>query len=805
MTKIGKHKLRYTFYFLLVLNYSPALAQINSVGNTIFPMDYAPHEETSTEIRAREIRLMNRKQVFNANLKKAIVSNTLGSWIENYITQFGTGNGLALSYSTLTHLCLDSFPQLKQPLIDSIKANIPRSYQTFQNELLADAAAGFTGGYPRDLFTVHPARDILENAYNLKLLGAYDSSTESFVKNFIFSCVENKGGCYLGDFQTTGYNKEIFAIDVAFWIKMLYGDQPTLYPKSIASFESTWNGIMNCSYDGDNSPHYDAGTGVFLVLHWAYLLGREDVLRNTPHLHRILDRMAKTVMNSGENAKWTKCMGAFNTNYSQYCNDAGVALVWVLQMAYRIFNDPFYLYVARKYEDARFNAGVTRWQGDICNFWPIGINYSNVSQSKCPKDSTCYTTNRITTSSTYANGMLLLRADTNYKIVQDKLILSTGHHPRSPYFLMDLSYTQSKAATDRRIGIDNLMFDGTNVSSYLDRPGEAFRSSRPFIAPDTLPFPVLNVVSGDYTPSAAYKTMMGFNPDTDYVIGAYGVFPINSNASYASIEYTKFQYTGVSALRRLVLLNNGIMVVYDKITSASNSGRNDNVGVLYNIWPSADAVGTNNRWVLQGTHLPTLVDKNVVGKGAIKTLFYFPIVGTATTVSVNTDVNRTNANLSRTYCAQTHLSAGQSAEIISLIIPLKDSTRANELTQGITAVKSGVNYVITIPSPARPIVVTIGGSGRPLVDDGLSSTAITDFSADDSADLRVYPHTTHDFVNLHQKGLNNYTFYGVDGQVVKTGSFSDEKNVDLSSLPSGTYFVKSGSNFTAKSCKVIKY
>lgn len=793
-----------TFIILFFLSILFVQAQTSTIGNAVFPMDYAPHEEVPSEILARETRLNNRLNTFMLNINNAISTNKLSSWIQSYITQFGTDNGLGLPYSCLTHLCIDyNYSQLKQPLIDSLKAVIAESYQTFLTESSNDIKAGYSG-FPRDLNTVHPVRDIIENAYNLKLLGAYGGTTQTFVENFINTYVENKCDYYDGTYRSTGYNKEIFALDVAFWIKMLYADQPTMYPKTKASFEDMWYGLMYCSYDGDNSPHYDAGTGVHLVLHWAYLLGREDVLRDTPHMKRILDRMAKTVMNSGENAKWAKCMGNFNVAYSQFCNDAGRYLTWDMKMAYRLFNDPFYLYIARKYEDERFNAGVSRWAGDICDFWPVGINYSNVNQSACPKDTSCYATNRITSNTAY-NGLLLGRGDTNYKSVQDKLIISTGHHPRSPYFLMDLSYTQSKAATDRRIGIDNFIFDGTHICTYLDRPGEAFRSSRPFVTPDTLSFPVLNVTQGDVSASPDYKALMNFNPDFDYVIGNYGVKQLNQNAAFAEVEYTKFQYSGLSAKRRVVLLNNGIMVVYDRISSSSNSNRNDNVGVLYNVWPSVDKIGSNNRWVLQGKHLPTLVDKTGVATGGIQTLFYFPVIGTTTSATINSDKNRSNSTICKTFSAQTHLSAGETAEIISLIIPMKDATMANELTQNIATMKSGNNYIISIPSPARPIKVTIGENDYPIVDDGITTSLINDIVKKGKSNLKVIPNVTHSSVNVYQEGFNSYSLIGVAGNLLQEGTFFNEKLLDLSLLKSGIYFLESGNNQNQDYFKIIKY
>ena len=92
-------------------------------------------------------------------------------------------------------------------------------------------------------------------------------------------------------------------------------------------------------------------------------------------------------------------------------------------------------------------------------------------------------------------GLLLGSGDTDVVTVQDKLILSTGRHPLAPYLLMDLSYTQQKAAYDHRIGIDNFMFGAANLCTYLARPGEGSRMSRIFICPQPFPFPIVDAVS----------------------------------------------------------------------------------------------------------------------------------------------------------------------------------------------------------------------------------------------------------------------------------------------------------------------
>lgn len=168
-------------------------------------------------------------------------------------------------------------------------------------------------------------RYALESAYALKLLDSYDAESEALVKQLIEDCVENRAYYFDGTYLTSGYNKEIFAVDIAFWVKMLYGDQT--YPLTVKTFENVWTNVTVTSYDGDNSPHYDSTTGFYLILRWGLLLGREYDLAASPHIRRIMDRMAKTVMNSGQSGKFGKSMENLYSSNKELAIDGGTALV----------------------------------------------------------------------------------------------------------------------------------------------------------------------------------------------------------------------------------------------------------------------------------------------------------------------------------------------------------------------------------------------------------------------------------------------------------------------------------------------
>lgn len=683
-----------------------------SYSDAIYPMDYVPKEETSQEVSERDIRVKQRITDFWRNLNMAITGNTIDSWIDNF-TKIATKE--RSPYLDLTYLCVDyNCLQLKKYLLTRIKNDIHVQYQALLREIEIDKNNGQNGNL-RDLNTTQPAGILMENAYCLKRLGEYEGDIKRLVESIIDTYVEGKPSYYKGDYLSTGYNKELFALNVAFWVKMLYSDDITRYPLCKASFDSMYNALLNYSYDADNSPHYDANTGCNLLLHWGLLLNDAAGLKNSIHIKRIIDRMSRTIMNSGQTAGWGKLMGGVHNGGKEYLLDAGIGMTWCLKVGYRLFKDPFYLYMARKYEDFRFNAGNSQWNNDYIDLYPIDINQKDIDGSIPSQQASSCLTSRITSNTQY-NGLLLGRGDRDYKQVQDKLILSTGHHPRAPYMLMDLSYTQHKAAPDHRMGIDNFIFNGVHVCTYLGRPAEGFRINRPFIAPKSLGgnFPIFSLPEAEVEPTTSYYNYFGFDSRFDYVISDYEVKKLSDDVAYGEVKYTKFQYDGISAQRKMLLLNNGILIVYDKITSSSGKGRRDVVGVLYNIWPSVVKTGKN--WLLQGAHKASLAKEDSRYDTEGQALFYFPRTKNHTAMSVKTDPLRNNPNISSVLCSQTELDSGEDAEFITLIIPMRKPGEVEAFVGGISVAKEGSVYMVSIPSPSgTPIVATLSATGASVV------------------------------------------------------------------------------------------
>lgn len=682
--------------------------------NAVFSMDEVPHDEPTSDIAARESRLVARKPVFFANLDQAIANGTLSQWLSTYHKEFTSEADAAEPYTVLAQLLAvrPEYTQgLKPALVEVLRAKIPHNIEVYETEAAKDRAAGYDG-YPRDLNTVHPVRYALESAYALKLLDSYDTESERLIRQLIEDCVENRAYYFDGTYLTSGYNKEIFAVDIAFWVKMLYGDQT--YPLTVKTFENVWTNVTVTSYDGDNSPHYDSTTGFYLILRWGLLLGREYDLTASPHIRRIMDRMAKTVMNSGQSGKFGKSMENLYSSDRELAIDGGRPLAWDLKVGYRLYGDPNYLYIARKYEDLRFNSrNVSRWKGSIYDLWPEGINCEGQTALPTSDFGTVHVTERITSQ----NGVMLGRGDANYKTVQDKIILSTGRHPNAPSMLIDLSYTQSKAAYDHRIGITTYQFLSAHVATVLGRPGEPFRINRPMVAPVTVAdFPVLKVEQGDVWPSSAYKAVMGYDEKSDYTIGDYGAWTICPYAAACEIPYTKFQYDGVSVRRQIVLLHNGIAIVFDRLEN--NSAMPLNAAVTYNLWPSVERQG--ERWVMQTGHVPTTVAVPVPGE--IPAVFCFPQTATATRMRVETDELCSSYERGRTRILVLESSAplqpGQSADLLSVIVPVKEKASIEAFVGNLECEAVEEGYLLYVPSPSdRATKILLRRSGRPVVDD----------------------------------------------------------------------------------------
>lgn len=674
-----------------------------------------PKSEQSSDMVYRELRLSKRIPAFYAGLDAAISSGTLDNWFKTYRKEFTSEANSPEPYTVLilTAMKEDKYrvAALRDKMTADLKENIGINLRIFEEEVQKDIANG-RSGLIFDLNTVHPVRYILESAYALRLLGTYDDTTEKTVRDFIEINIENKVNYYKGSYLTSGYNKEIFAMDVAFWVKMLYGNE---YPYTNSGFEKIWNNVTVLSYDADNSPHYDSGTGFYLILRWGLLLGREAEMSASKHLFRIMDRMAKTVMTSGMSGKWGKSMENLYSSNRELAVDGGRTLAWCLKVGYRLYGISDYLYIARKYEDLRFNSrNVSRWKGSVCDLWPEWINHTNVRARPTNDFGLVHTTERIASEGTY-NGTMLARGASTYMTLQDKMILSTGTHPDSPSLLLDMAISASKAAQDHRIGINMSLFKAAHIASYLGRPGEPFRLNRTFVAPVTITdFPMINIAQGDVNPTKDYTELMGYYYQTDYKIKSYKAETISENAAYCEVEYSRFQYAGVSAKRIVVLLHNGLIALYDRIVNESATQMN--AASIYTLWP--DVASSGERWALQESHIPTTVDAPSIQE--IPVLFFFPATESGGVMSLETDSNRTSYENGKTrtliFKSDKPLGSGNIWECMTLIVPVKNQQNLAAFVDNVICQKVEEGYLLYIPSPEeKAIKILMDVNGKPQV------------------------------------------------------------------------------------------
>ena len=810
------NKLR-TLFLIFTINCTLFYAQTTA----FYPMDFVPHEETTTEISARETRLINHENNFFNTLNSAVAKGTLSTWIDNYLPKLNlsptqvlvSNNDYVHALFILTKLSIDyNYPSLSLLLKPKLSESVFQTLQIYKSESQNDMSTGGTG-LPYDLNTVQPANSMLSASICLKLLGAYTGAVKDSTEAFIERYVENKGD-FDGFYQITGYNKGVFFMDIGSNVLALYPDEPTKYPVTKQTFESFWNGITKCSYDGDNSPHYDAGTGIWTALRMALTHNRLNDLKITDDFHRMLTRMAYTIMNSGETAKWGKSMGGTLNNNTQLTNDGNIEMSWTLKMGYKLFGDPFVLYVARKYEDLRLNGPVADWRTTITSTYPKDINFSNIKNvAPVVGIPTSLVTTRLTSKTAY-NGLLLGRGDTNVKLVQDKLILSTGHHPRAPYFLMDLSYTQSKAAPDHRIGANNLMFDGTHLCTYLDRPGNGNQISRPYLCPDSYTYPLIPTKAGEVTPSSDYMSKVDFNPSIDYVLKTHSAKDIDTNVAYGVVEYSKFQYSGVSAKREVVLLHNGITIFLDRIKTDETYSGGHNAGVIYQVWPSIQAKDLNNRWVLQSNHIPTLVDKSANPNG-FGTLYYFPQVGMATQAAIATDTARINDNINKTYSVSKSINKNDSVVVLSMVIPIRNTSLVQSLINSIRTSEKNGTYDIAIPKDATSfITVKFEPNKIPIVNTNATATGVLSSVANDQLELshnipNPFCRSTSINYSIKSSGMVVLKVYDVMGKevatLVNTMQNSGKYTIDFNpiTLPKGIYYYSLASGNFVSSKKMI--
>ena len=170
-------------------------------SSAIFPMDFVPHEETLSQVYARETRLINSDTAFFTGYNTAVTTGTVASWVNNYLSPINLTANQVVSTSyyhvvdlfELTKFAIDyNHHELDSILIGKLNYAHALCLSTFKIESQNDISGGGTG-YPFDLNTVHPANSLLSSAISLKLLGAYSGAVKDSTESFITKCDENKG------------------------------------------------------------------------------------------------------------------------------------------------------------------------------------------------------------------------------------------------------------------------------------------------------------------------------------------------------------------------------------------------------------------------------------------------------------------------------------------------------------------------------------------------------------------------------------------------------------------------------------
>lgn len=642
-----------------------------SLGSHVYPLDYVPHLESDNEITARERELQAVYDDYFANLEQQNAAGNSQMLIEEFITKINAQGDAKSALRTLVMLSTEEayFPEWRDEVVrrfqqEGEKARLHAEQVIIESEYKIN-----------DLKQVTPIRYYMDYAWGLYALDAFDADTPQanlFRQNlqaFISAYIEGTAPYYDNAYYTTGYNKEIFAMDVASTISLLYQDSPR-FPKVKQAFEAFWENVTQMSYDGDNSPHYDANTGFHIILNIALRHGLESDVVNSEHLLRVMDRMARTVMSSGQSAKWGKSMETIASG--QIRVSAGGSLPWDLKVGYRLWQNPFYLYVARKYEVFYLQQhGAIAAKSFEADLWPLGVDALDVVLAKPAEiDITSRATQRIISCCEY-DGLLLGRGDTDFVDVQDKLVISTGHHPRAPYLLMDLSYTQHKAGVDHRSGLDTYIFNGAHTVTRLKRWSEANKNNGIYINPGAYPYPSAPYPSKEVSAPGnndRFVEVMGYQPSHGYVVDSFDAMGIAQDAAYGYVDYHQYQYNGVGAKRQVILLNNGIAVVSDTISTTASYWGNHKGGVIYQVLPQFKAASGDN-WVLLRGQQRMLPHALPLGeKEGSDTLIVFASTPQGSEISLGN--NAFDPENREWFSAYQPLQAGETFTVISLVIPL---------------------------------------------------------------------------------------------------------------------------------------
>lgn len=648
------HRLFLTLVFLLPI----ALMAQNTY---LYPLDHAPHEDSADAVAQREHVLQKKWNDYFAQLNLWI-KDPKGKDLADFIKK--------TSSRDLHTLVKDyGYESLLAPTLEKARAGFLRE--------IALAKKTLDGKGILDIGDVANLNNAMREALVLHAEGKFTTELSVLLEEILNSHVEKKsifwGFTKKFPYFHSGYNKECITMEVGSNTKLLYQGTGK-FPHTIDAFDAAWSQLTQHAYELDNSPHYDSSVNLYIILRWGMLHGKMDEIKNAPHFRMFCERMACMAMANGEHANFGKSMAVYRkiTLNGRSFDDLfvnGGGLGTIMRWAYRFYHDPTYLYIARKYE-------MTNSSGKgVLTFMPkaYDLNFFEVKQAMPRPDMTL---NQCTIR-LKGPGYSLDRGVRREQIqpVQDKLILATGTHPRSASLLMDLSFTQSKAMTNRRMGIDNHLFRGVHTVSIVGRPPEAERTNRIIVIPEN-------------------KKML---EKSSYVLRDSFATRVNQDLAYGEVSYSTFQIPGVEAKRRMALLHNGVLVVEDTIQAADSLQEVVEVKTLYNVW--TDSVARGENWVLSTPHAGHLPEGR--SSESIQSLVYF-------SKSDDQKTEITDGKIHDTIQSVAKLSKGKSVRIISIVIPLPDASAAKNaglIGKGIVTGIDDSGSTVRIPYDADTILV----------------------------------------------------------------------------------------------------
>jgi hypothetical protein len=634
----------------------------------LYPLDFVPPRESSADIRARErhfevawsnhfARLDALVNGADPKALDAFIKGTRGDQLYLLATEYG-------------------YPQLRAPALAKLRQEFLQHIEKAKKALA-----------PKGIADIGEALDLgraLHAAIPLQRAGAYTPDLAAAAEALIEQHVERKsvfwGFTRKYPYFLSGYNKEVIIMDLAASIKALYAGTGT-FPHTIDAFDAAWTQLTTEAYETDNSPHYDSSVNLHYLFGWVMRLNLADDLKRSPHFRMLLDRMAWTVMANGESANYGKSMCRLTARTVEgvstdelWVDGAGIGTC--LRWAYRLYGDPHYLYVARKYEltAQRGRAPVDVWpRAYDLNFFAVqGAAYS-------PARPLAATTIRLKGPG-YGLDRGVRRE--NVQPVQDKLILNTGSDPRGPSLVMDLSFTQSKVKDQRRMGIDNHLFNGAHTVTVAGRPDNPEETNRIFLMPDDVTYPGTGEFAKQKTTNRAAQA---------YALKDYRATRVNAELAYGEVEYDRLQYAGVHARRKLALLNNGVLVVEDTVWADESYAGGLNAGALYNVWSKVLEQGTN--WVITSPRVGHLPD-GLMDDPQCALIYIAPAADL--TPGLNQDID---------LYAHAKLTRDQPVRIVSAVIPMPYAaakTNGRRVGDGLRAATDAAgNTTVLIPFSAQ--------------------------------------------------------------------------------------------------------